>query len=123
MTIIIAVFGALVAGLCVVGFVSPDKLRQMFGHLSEQAAWVLAVVVRLGLGTLLLVVAEDLKFSYAMTILGWIAIIAAVVVLLMGPERLARLVQWWLHKLSDTVLRLSMLFGAAFGVFFIYVAI
>ena len=46
---------------------------------------------------------------------------AAVVVLLLGPERIDRLVKWWL-ALPDPVLRLSMAFAAAFGVFLVYVA-
>jgi hypothetical protein len=123
MTVVVALFGVLITILCLAGLVSPAALRKMFSHLSEQTTWVLAVVVRLAFGTLLLIVADDLRHSFAMTILGWIAIVAAVVVLLIGPERLNRLVRWWLEKLPDSVLRASMVFAIAFGVFFVYVAV
>lgn len=121
MKAIIALFGGLIAVLCSVGFVRPAVLRAVFDRLSDQATWVFAVVVRLVFGTLLLMLADELRFSFAMTVLGWVAIIAAVVVLLLGPERIDRLVKWWL-ALPDPVLRLSMAFAAAFGAFLVYVA-
>ena len=121
MKAIIALFGGLIAVSCAAGFVRPAALRAVFDRLSDQATWVFAVVVRLVFGTLLLMLADELRFSVAMNVLGWVAIIAAVVVLLLGPERIDRLVKWWLAR-PDPVLRLSMALAAAFGVFLVYVA-
>lgn len=121
MKAIIALFGAFIAVSCSVAFVRPAVLKDVFDRLSDQATWVFAVVVRLVFGTLLLMLADELRFSFAMTVLGWVAIVAAVVVLLLGPERIDRLVKWWLAR-PDPVFRVSMAFAAAFGVFLVYVA-
>lgn len=121
MTAIIALFGALIAAACAVGFVRPAVLRQIFDGLSDQTVWVSAVIARLAFGTLLLITADDLRFSYAMNLLGWIVIVAAVVILLLGPERIDRLVRWWL-TLPDAVFRVSMAVAVAVGLFLVYVA-
>lgn len=119
---IIATFGLLILAIGLLAFVKPSAFAAMLRPPSAQTIWVLAVVVRLGFGILLLIVAESLRFSIVMTALGWIAIAAAIVILLMGPERLEKLVTWWLTR-SDALLRISALFAAAFGAFLIYVAV
>ena len=121
MTLIVAIFGLLIAVLGAVAVVRPGVFSQMFGAMSGQAVWVLAVVLRLALGTLLLMVAADTRLPQVINILGWIAIVAAVVVLLLGPERLEALVKWWLSR-RDGWLRASAAFACAFGAFLAWVA-
>ena len=121
MTVIIALLGAVIAAAGVLGLARPAVFRAMFDRLGEQAAWVSAVSIRLLFGTLLLIAADDLRLSGVMSVLGWVVIIAAVVLLLLGPERFNRFVRWWL-ALSDTAFRASMAFAAVFGLFLVYVA-
>ncbi len=121
MTVIIALSGAVIAAACAVGLARPAVFRAMFDRLGEQAAWVSAVVIRLLFGTLLLITADDLRFSDVMNALGWVVIVAAVVLLLLGPERFDRFVRWWL-ALSDTAFRASLAFAAVFGLLLVYVA-
>jgi multisubunit Na+/H+ antiporter MnhG subunit len=122
MVTIVAVFGAAIALLGIAGIVRPDVFREIFARrLSAQSTWILAVVLRLGIGTLLLMAAGQLRFPTVMTVLGWLSIAAAIIVLLMGPERLERLVSYWLQK-SDGILRVGAVVAAAFGAFLLYVA-
>ena len=56
-----------------------------------------------------------------MRILAVIAVVAAVMILVMGQARLDRFVDWWLAR-PDAVMRVSCLFAAAFGAYLVYVS-
>jgi hypothetical protein len=73
------------------------------------------------MGGVLWWLADELRHPHVMRVLAAIAIFAAVMLLIMGRERLDRLIGWWLSR-SDGLLRVSALFAAAFGVFLVYVA-
>ncbi|MDJ0700690.1 MAG: hypothetical protein QNJ07_12610 [Woeseiaceae bacterium] len=122
MKLVIAILGVLIAVLGAVAIVRPGIFRDLFGRLSAQVTWVLAVVLRLAIGTILLMVAGDTRLPQVMNVIGWIAIVAAVVVLLLGPERLEAFVEWWLG-LTDGWLRTSAGFACAFGVFLAWAAL
>lgn len=117
---IIAVLGALIVLLGLVGLVQPDRFRSMFTSMDSQLRFVFAIVTRLALGGLLWWLADELRHPQVMRVLAVIAIVAAAGILLMGRERLDRLIDWWLSR-SDGVLRVSALFAAAFGAFLVYV--
>jgi hypothetical protein len=121
MPVIVAVFGALVALLGLVGLVQPERFRGMFTAMDSQVRFVLAIGLRLVLGALLWWLADELRHPHVMRVLAAIAIFAAVMLLIMGRERLDRLIGWWLSR-SDGLLRVSALFAAAFGVFLVYAA-
>jgi hypothetical protein len=52
-------------------------------------------------------------------ILGWFAIVAAVVILFAGRDRLRRFVAWF-EQSSPAMIRVWLLFGIAFGAFLVY---
>ncbi len=121
MKLVIAILGVLIAVFGAVAVVRPGVFRDLFGKLSAQATWVLAVVLRLAIGTILLMVAGETRLPQVMNIIGWLTIVAAVVILLFGPERLEAFVTWWL-KQTDAWLRTSAALAFAFGVFLAWVA-
>ena len=121
MTIIIICFGIAVALLGLIGIIMPERFRKLLGAWRSQPRFLFAVIVRLAFGSLLLAAAAELRFPLAMKILGGVSILAAFVLLLLGRDRLDRLVAWWL-RLPDEFLRVSTLFVIIFGVFLIYVA-
>ena len=121
MTVIVAVFGVLVALLGLVGLVQPERFRSMFTAMDSQTRFIIAIALRLAMGGVLWWLADELRHPHVMRVLAAIAIFAAVMLLIMGRERLDRLIGWWLSR-SDGLLRVSALFAAAFGVFLVYVA-
>ena len=121
MALVVAVVGGLVVLLGVVGLAAPESTRAWFNSMTGQSRFITAIAVRLGFGLLLWYAAADLRWPYAMRILGAIAFLAAVGILIMGRDRLDRLVEWWLTR-PDTLFRGSMLFTAAFGGLLIYVS-
>ncbi len=120
MTALIILFGALTLLAGIVLLVNPDIL---FGYLrtnvEELTVHVLAVVVRLVLGALYIVQAGASRFPLAIEIIGWISIVAAAVLALMGRRNFVRLMSWAL-SLSKPFNRYGGVVAAAFGAFVIY---
>ncbi len=121
MTFLVLVAGILIFLLGSVGVVAPRKFRTPFAALTSRTRFIAAIALRLGLGTLLWYAAEQLRFPGAMRILAMIAFAAAVGILIMGRERLDRLVTWWLTR-PDSLMRVSTAVAALFGAFLVYVA-
>ncbi len=119
--IIIALFGVLIclAGLTIL--IVPEKFKNIMNRWTGQPRFLFAVIVRVIFGAILLSEAANLKFPLAVKIIGAISILAAVVLLLIGQERMDRFIDWWMRQ-SDQVLRASSVLAIAFGAFLIYVA-
>ena len=122
MTLIVAVLGVLIALLGLVGLVQPARLRSLIMTTDGQARFAFAIVIRLAMGALLWWLADELRHPHIMRILAVISVVAAFSVLIMGRERLDKLINWWLSK-SDGLLRVSALFAAVFGAYLTWVAI
>ena len=119
--ILIALFGVLIClgGLTIL--ILPEKFKNIMNRWTGQPRFLFAVIIRVVLGAILLSEAANLKFPLAMKIIGAISILAAVVLLLVGQERMDRFIDWWM-KQSETVFRAASVLAFAFGAFFIYVA-
>lgn len=122
MTLIVALLGALIVLLGLVGLAQPARFRSLFTSIESQTRFVIAIVTRLAMGALLWWLADELRHPHVMRILAVIAVVAAVVVLVVGRARLDRLIDWWLSK-PDGVLRISALFATAFGAYLTWVAV
>lgn len=121
MKAVIAACGGLIclAGLVILVF--PDKFKDFMNRWTGQPRFLFAVIVRVVFGAILLAEAADLKFPSVVKIIGGISILAAVVLLLAGQERLDRFIAWWMRQ-SDNLLRVSAVLAAAFGVFLVVVS-
>ncbi len=120
--IIIALFGVLIclAGLTIL--ILPEKFKNIMNRWTGQPRFLFAVIIRVLFGALLLSEAANLKFPLAMKIIGAISILAAVVLLLVGQERMDRFIDWWM-RMSDNLLRFWSIFAFVFGAFLIYVTL
>jgi hypothetical protein len=75
--------------------------------------------MRVGLGLLLLVAAEESRFPNPLRILGAITLVAAVAIALMGSTRLQRMIDWWGRR-SPTLIRISLALALLFGLFLVF---
>lgn len=120
MTILIIIFGALTLLAGIVLVINPAII---FGFLQERLArpelHILAVVVRLVLGFLLIYESTVSKFPLAIEIIGWLSIVAAIVLGVMGRHNFKRLMSWALSFVNN-VGRAGGVLAAAFGSFLIY---
>lgn len=121
MRLIVAFIGGLVVLLGLVGLFAPAKFRSLFEAMTSRSRFLAAIVLRLGVGAVLWYAADQLRFPHVTRILAVVAFAAAVGVLIMGRERLDKLVTWWLTR-SDALLRVSTVFAGLFGAFLVYVA-
>ncbi len=122
MKILIALFGVLMClgGLTIL--ILPEKFKNIMNRWTGQPRFLFAVIIRVVLGAILLSEAANLKFPLAMKIIGAISILAAVVLLLVGQERMDRFIDWWMKR-SENVFRVASVIAFALGAFLIYVAV
>ena len=80
---------------------------------------VIAIVVRLVLGALLIVQSSNSRFPLATEIIGWLAVVAALVLMVMGRSNFNRLMLWAL-SLVKPMGRVGGILAAAFGAFLVY---
>ena len=122
MKMLIVLFGVLIclAGLTIL--ILPEKFKNIMNRWTGQPRFLFAVIIRVLFGALLLSEAANLKFPLAMKVIGAISILAAVVLLLVGQERMDRFIDWWM-RMSDNLLRFWSIFAFVFGAFLIYVTL
>ena len=119
--IVVLVIGVIVIVLAGWGIFAPQKLMTFVTSAMDKYWGVyIAVIVRLFLGAALIIVAPASLFPIVFQALGVIAIVAAIALVLMGRERIRRIIAWWSERLSLPIVRLWLLFGMAFGGFIIY---
>ena len=120
MTALIIIFGVLtlLAGIVIV--INPEVI---FGFLRSNhdklAIHILAVVVRLIIGALLISQSGLSKYPLVIEILGWLSVVAALSLAVMGRYNFHRLMSWAL-KFFKPFGRVGGVFAAAFGGFLIY---
>ena len=120
MTLLIIIFGALtlLAGIIIV--VNPEVI---FGYLRNNlhrpGLHILAVVVRLVLGVLLISQSGVSRFPFVIEIIGWLSVVAAIVLAVIGRRNFNRLMSWAL-SFAKPLGRIGGLLAAAFGAFLVY---
>jgi hypothetical protein len=118
--VLVLILGIIVLVLAARGMVSPGSLVSMVKNAMDQNyGMYLAVIVRLILGAALIIVAPVSRFPVAFNVLGWLTLIAAVGVIIVGRERIRGVIAWF-AQLSNLMIRLWLMFGMAFAGFLIY---
>ena len=120
MTLLIIIFGALtlLAGIVIV--INPEVIFGFLrNNLDKLVLHILAVVVRLVLGALLIYQSNISKFPFVIEIIGWLSIVAAIFLAVMGRRNFNRLMSWAL-SLSKPFGRVGGVLAVAFGAFLIY---
>ncbi|MCP4048352.1 MAG: hypothetical protein GY732_20435 [Gammaproteobacteria bacterium] len=120
MTLFIIIFGVLI---CLAGLVILVNPKLVFGLLQKNAdkigLHIVAVVVRLVLGAFLIIQASASRFPHVIEIIGWLSIIAAIVLAVIGRSNFRRLMAWSLSKVK-TLGHLGGLLAMVLGVFLVY---
>jgi hypothetical protein len=120
MTPIIVFFGLLIflAGIIIV--INPDTIFGVLrNNLEKVSLHVLAVGVRVVIGILLILSASASKYPTIIAILGWLSLVAAATLFVIGRRRFLRLMSWAL-SLPQPYSRISGLVAMAFGGFLVH---
>ena len=119
MAYIVSIFGALITLIGLVGIVVPRYFIEVIGNWEAESRFIAAVGIRMVMGVICLSAAPASRMPVVVQVIGIIAIAAAAVALLVGLERLNRLIEWWLGR-PPIVVRMSAAFAAGFGVLLVF---
>jgi hypothetical protein len=114
MTWVVFAVGLLIVAGCVVLLVAPGFMRKILKGFPKTHWIVLAAAIRILIGILFIVAAPGTRASLFVQTVGVIAILAGLILPILGPARLQRLVAWFLAK-PDGFFRGISVIGFAFG--------
>jgi len=118
--LLIIAFGLFVVVMTAVLVLYPEKLTEfLLHHAGDVWMHVLAAVMRITIGVALLLYASHSRFPQTLQILGWIALIAGVMVALIPPARFKQLITWAFERFGAYT-RIAAVAALIFGVFIIY---
>ena len=123
MKYLIILFSAatIIAGIIIV--VNPETIFGLLRRkLDSLGMHILAVVVRIILGVALIICAAESKYPTTILILGWISIIAACVLGIIGRTKFMALMSWALG-LAPSLGRMGGVLAILFGGFLIHAVI
>ena len=120
MALFIIIFGTLT---CLAGIVILVNPEIVFGFLRKNSdkigLQILAVVIRLVLGAFLIYQSGASKYPFVIEIIGWLSIVAAVFLAVIGRNNFKRLISWAL-SLAKPFGRVGGVVAVCFGAFLIY---
>ena len=120
MTALIMIFAALTLLAGIVIIINPEVIfGYLRNNLNRLVIHLLAVVVRLALGALLIIQSDLSRFPVVIEVIGWLSIVAALFLAVMGRYNFQRLMLWALSFLKSYG-RVGGVFAAVFGAFLIY---
>lgn len=120
MNYLVQLFGVLIAGMSLWGIFAPQALMGLVVE-TWRKPWgmAFAVAVRIVMGVVFILAAETTRFPLFFEVFGYLAIAAGLGILLVGRDRVGRLIDYWQNK-PATLVRGWLLLGLALGAFFIY---
>jgi hypothetical protein len=120
MTLVIIIFGALTLLAGIVIIINPEAIFGFLrNNLDKVELHILAVVIRIVLGVLLIYQSSLSKFPLVIEVIGWLSIVAAIILAVMGRRNFKRLMSWAL-SLAKPIGRVGGVIAMAFGAFLIY---
>jgi len=122
MNYLVQFFGILIGGMSLWGIFAPQALMGVVVR-TWQKPWgmAFAVVVRLIMGAALILAAETTRYPLFFELFGYLVIAAAIGIVLLGRNRVDRIIDYWQRK-STSLLRSWLVLGVALGAFFVYCA-
>ena len=123
MQTVIILLGIFILGMGVLLLIQPRRILDWLVDRVE-TSWLYAgaIIVRLLLGAVLIAFAPLSRFPLALEVVGWIALVAALALLLMGRGSFARLVRW-AFGLPGGLVRITGVVAVLFGAFLIYAVV
>jgi len=120
MKLFIILFGVFMVTIAGIMAVSPKFFTDKMLRFAE-SVWlhVLAAAGRIALGIALILYADQSSFPLTLHIIGWIAIVAGVIIAFVPHAKFTRLIHW-AFDLFARYSRIPAMFAVLFGGFLIY---
>ena len=118
-TLFVVLFGVVIISFSAFAIVNPDFMRRTVGYWVTPARLTFATVLRLALGTALLIVAAEARLPVVARGLGLLTIAGGLVIPVLGVQRIRALAERRIAA-SDLSQRLFGAMAGAFGALMIY---
>lgn len=123
MGIVIILFGLFIVAASFYLVLRPNEFSDlMLRHAGDRWLHVLAAAARIGLGIVLILHAPATRFPLTLTVLGWIALVAGIILVLMPPSVFHKLIRWVFDRLGSYA-RAAGVLAFLFGAFLIYAVV
>ncbi|WP_068545320.1 hypothetical protein [Thalassotalea crassostreae] len=120
MMIVISILGALIVFAGVLLVIKPlIIIGYLKSHKDSLWLYLSAIIVRVIVGYLLIVFAKHSIYPAAITVIGWIAVVAALAFLVMGRAKFTLLLTWLINSAMGYA-RLMGILAIIFGSFILY---
>ena len=115
MSYLVAILGLAIAVIGLIGAVEPRRLLGLVDKFwTGERSLNIAVGLRIGIGTLLILAAPFTNFPPVITAVGVVTFLAGIGLIVLGYERVDKLIQWFKHR-PLAVVRVSAMAAVAFG--------
>lgn len=114
MAAVVWIFGLFMLGMSLAILMTPERLKTLLKKLLEQQGFGLIAGIRIVVGILFLLAAQDTRAPSFITALGILFLLAGVAIPFIGRERIERLANWWLQR-PDWVLRVWSVVAGTLG--------
>jgi len=101
--VIVSLIGATVAGIGLIGVIVPTKLRALLDSQRVLTGLPVTLVVRIVTGSIFVISARRCRVPNLVCVIGLLEFAGAAVLAILGGERLARFVEWWLQRSASFV--------------------
>jgi len=119
MLLLVVIIGVMIIAFSAFAIATPAFLRRSIEYWVEPRRLYMAVALRVLIGVLLITVAGEARFPMLVRGLGYLMIVAGLIIPVLGPERIGAFARWWEDQ-PDFVLRLWGLAAAGLGALMIY---
>jgi len=121
MDIIIRGLGIVIVVVGIVYLLRPDVMKWLIEFLKQGKRIYLAGLIRLALAVIFLLGAHECDITWVIVVFGILFLIGAVLIFILGPEKLRRILDWY-QKQSVLLLQVLALIALAIGAIIIYSA-
>ena len=122
MTLTMTLLGILIFLLCIWGVIAPKALfKKVLDVWNRPWGIYFAIAIRIALGILFVLAADQTRFPGAIRFLGYLMVIAALLIGVIGRQKTDRFINWWKDK-PTAFLRVWLVFGMLFAAFIVYAA-
>ena len=117
----VSIVGLVIATIAIFVMLQPARLVNILTPM-EQAKWLyMAALVRFLIGSLLIAAAPVVAYSYSIALVGWLFVLAALVLVVIPHPVMLPLIRWAARR-PQWLVRLMAPLALAFGCFLIYAA-
>ncbi|MCX6354855.1 MAG: hypothetical protein NTZ78_08130 [Candidatus Aureabacteria bacterium] len=117
--LIVAVVSVLIVGVGIFGLISPAGVAAFVSVWKSKTGLWIAVIVRLGFGIALWLVAPMSRAPLALEVLAVISVSAAIMLPLIGISRYQSIVAWWSRR-SPLFIRVWSVVALGLGIFILW---